>query len=203
MQFESLKMFCDLAETQSFTRTAELNGVSQSAVSQTIRALEQHFESLLIERSRRNFRLTTEGEVLYNHSKAILRSYAAIHGRMQELKHVVSGEMRVATVYSIGLHDLPPYVKRFMQDHPEAKVHLEYRRANQVYEAVLGNAVDLGVVAYPVHDARWEVVPVVAVPAAGADPGAGGVAGAWASATSEASAIRTAMTAFLKSPPRE
>ena len=160
MQFESLKMFCDLAETQSFTRTAELNGVSQSAVSQTIRALEQHFESLLIERSRRNFRLTTEGEVLYNHSKAILRSYAAIHGRMQELKHVVSGEMRVATVYSIGLHDLPPYVKRFMQDHPEAKVHLEYRRANQVYEAVLGNAVDLGVVAYPVHDARWEVVPL-------------------------------------------
>ena len=160
MQIESLKVFCDLAESGSFTKAAQINSVTQSAVSQTIRSLEQHFESLLIERSRRNFRLTTEGEVLYNHSKAILRSYAAIHGRMQELKHVVSGEMRVATVYSIGLHDLPPYVKRFMQDHPEAKVHLEYRRANQVYEAVLGNAVDLGVVAYPVHDARWEVVPL-------------------------------------------
>jgi LysR family transcriptional regulator, transcriptional activator of the cysJI operon len=160
MQFESLKMFCDLAETQSFTKTARLNSVSQSAVSQTIRSLEQHFESLLIERSRKNFRLTAEGEVLYNHSKEILQSYAGIHARMQELKHVISGEMRVATVYSIGLHDLPPYVKRFMQNYPDVKIHLEYRRANQVYEAVLGNAVDLGLVAYPVHDARWEVVPL-------------------------------------------
>jgi LysR family transcriptional regulator, transcriptional activator of the cysJI operon len=160
MQFESLKVFCDLAETESFTKTARLNSVSQSAVSQTIRTLEQHFDSLLIERSRKNFRLTAEGEVLYNHSKEILQSYAGIHGRIQELKHVVSGEMRVATVYSIGLHDLPPYVKRFMQAYPDVKIHVEYRRANQVYDAVLGNAVDLGLVAYPVHDARWEVVPL-------------------------------------------
>ena len=160
MQFESLKVFCDLAETESFTKTAGLNGVSQSAVSQTIRALEEHFKSLLIERSRKNFRLTAEGQVLYNHSKEILRAFDGIQGRIQELKHIVSGEIRVATVYSIGLHDLPPYVKRFMQDHPEVKVHLEYRRANQVYEAVLGNAVDLGLVAYPVRDARWEVVPL-------------------------------------------
>ncbi len=160
MQFESLKVFCDLAETESFTKTAQVNSVSQSAVSQTISALEKHFKSLLIERSKKNFRLTAEGEVLYNYSKEILQTYAAIQSRMQEIKHVVSGEIRVATVYSIGLHDLPPYVKRFMQDYPEVNVHVEYRRANQVYEGVLGNIVDLGLVAYPVHDAKWETVPL-------------------------------------------
>ena len=115
MQFESLKVFCDLAETESFTKTAQVNGVSQSAVSQTISALEKHFKSLLIERSKKNFRLTAEGEVLYHHGKELLQTYDAIHNRMQDIKHVVSGEIRVATVYSIGLHDLPPYVKRFMQ----------------------------------------------------------------------------------------
>ena len=160
MQFESLKVFCDLAETESFTKTAQVNSVSQSAVSQTISALERHFKSLLIERSKKNFRLTAEGEVLYNHSKEILQTYAAIQSRMQEIKHVVSGEIRVATVYSIGLHDLPPYVKRFMQDYPEVNVHVEYRRANQVYEGVLGNIVDLGLVAFPAHDAKWETVPL-------------------------------------------
>ena len=118
MQFESLKVFCDLAETESFTKTAQINSVSQSAVSQTISALERHFKSLLIERSKKNFRLTTEGEVLYHYSKEILQTYDAIHSRMQEIKHVISGEIRVATVYSIGLHDLPPYVKRFMQNYP-------------------------------------------------------------------------------------
>jgi LysR family transcriptional regulator, transcriptional activator of the cysJI operon len=158
MQFESLKVFCDLAETESFTRTAQINGVSQSAVSQTISALEEHFNARLIERSKKNFRLTMEGEVLYSHGKEMLQTYAAFQNRMQEIQHVISGEIRVATVYSIGLHDLPPYVKRFMRDHPEVKIHVEYRRANQVYEGVLGNIVDLGLVAYPVHDPRWEVV---------------------------------------------
>ena len=158
MQFESLKVFCDLTETESFTRTAQINGVSQSAVSQTISSLERHFHSRLIERSKRNFRLTTEGEVLYNHGKEMLQTYAAFQNRMQEIQHVISGEIRVATVYSIGLHDLPPYVKRFMQDYPDVKIHVEYRRANQVYDGVMGNIVDLGLVAYPVHDPRWEVV---------------------------------------------
>ena len=160
MQFESLKVFCDLAETESFTQTAQINGVSQSAVSQTIGALEKQFRSLLLERSKKNFRLTREGEVLYNYSKELLRIYDAIRNRMQEIKHVISGEIRVATVYSIGLHDLPPYVKRFMRDYPEVKVHVEYRRANQVYDAVLGNTVDVGLVAYPVHDAKWKAVPL-------------------------------------------
>src|ERR1035437_5229678 len=119
MQFESLQVFCDLAETRSFTKAAQINSVSQSAVSQTISALERHFKSLLIERSKKNFRLTTEGEVLYHYSKEILQTYDAIHSRMQEIKHVISGDIRVATVYSIGLYDLPPYVKHFMQSHPD------------------------------------------------------------------------------------
>jgi LysR family transcriptional regulator, transcriptional activator of the cysJI operon len=160
MQFESLKVFCDLAETESFTKAAQINSVSQSAVSQTISALERHFKSLLIERSKKNFRLTTEGEVLYQYSKEILQTYDAIHSRMQEIKHVISGDIRVATVYSIGLHDLPPYVKRFMQSHPEVNIHVEYRRANQVYEGVLGNIVDLGLVAYPAPDPKLEIIPL-------------------------------------------
>jgi len=160
MQFESLKVFCDLAETESFTKTAQINSVSQSAVSQTISALERNFKSLLIERSKKNFRLTTEGEVLYHYSKEILQTYDAIHSRMQEIKHVISGDIRVATVYSIGLYDLPPYVKRFMQSHPDVNVHVEYRRSNQVYEGVLGNIVDLGLVAYPAPDPKLEIVPL-------------------------------------------
>jgi DNA-binding transcriptional LysR family regulator len=160
MQFESLKVFCDLAETESFTKTAQINSVSQSAVSQTISALERHFNSLLIERSKKNFRLTSEGDVLYHYGKELLQTYAAIHSRMQEIKQVISGDIRIATVYSLGLHDLPPYVKRFMKDYPEVNIHVEYRRANQVYEGVLGNIVDLGLVAFPAADAKLETLPL-------------------------------------------
>ena len=74
MQLESLKVFCDLSETKSFTKAAQINKVTQSAVSQTVSALERQFKSLLIERSKKNFRLTPEGEVLYDYSKKILQS---------------------------------------------------------------------------------------------------------------------------------
>lgn len=158
MQIESLKVFCDLAETESFTKAAQINGVTQSAVSQQISSLERQFKSLLIERSKKKFRLTREGQVLYDYSKQIIQTYDGLHSKLQEIKDIISGTIRVATIYSIGLHDLPPYIKRFLKDYPTVHVHVEYRRANQVYEDVFSNVVDLGLVAYPTKDAKLEVV---------------------------------------------
>ena len=158
MQIESLKVFCDLAETKSFTKAAQINSVTQSAVSQTISALERRFKSLLIERSKKNFRLTPEGEVFYDYSKRILQTCDALFSKLQEIEDVISVNIRVATVYSIGLHVLPPYVTTFLKRYPTVNVHVEYKRDNQVYENVLGNVVDLGLVAYPTRDPRLEVV---------------------------------------------
>lgn len=160
MQIESLKVFCDLAETESFTKAAQINGVTQSAVSQQISSLERQFKSLLIERSKKKFRLTREGQVLYDFSKQIIQTYDGLHNKLQEIKDIISGTIRVATIYSIGLHDLPPYIKRFLKDYPTVHVHVEYRRSNQVYEDVFSNIVDLGLVAYPNKDPKLEVVPL-------------------------------------------
>ena len=160
MQIESLKVYCDLAETESFTKAAQINGVTQSAVSQQISALERMFKSLLIERSKKKFRMTREGQVLYDYSKQIISTYESLHSQLQDLKDIISGTIRVATIYSIGLHDLPPYVKKFLRTYPTVNVHVEYRRANQVYEDVLGNVVDMGLVAYPTKDSKLEILPL-------------------------------------------
>src|SRR5213594_530039 len=160
MQIESLKVFCDLAETESFTKAAHINEVTQSAVSQQISSLERQFKSLLIERSKKKFRLTREGQVLYEYSKQIIQVYDALHSKLQEIKDIISGTIRVATIYSIGLHDLPPYLKKFLKAYPTVNVHVEYRRANQVYDDVIGNVVDLGLVAYPQRDPKLEIYPL-------------------------------------------
>jgi DNA-binding transcriptional LysR family regulator len=160
MQIESLKVFCDLAENQSFTKAAQISEVTQSAVSQQISALERHFKALLVERSKKRFRLTREGEVLYDYSKQLLQTYDTLHTKLQEVKEVVSGTIRVATIYSIGLHDLPSHLKTFLKAYPTVNVHVEYRRANQVYEDVIGNAVDLGLVAFPNRDSKLEIAPL-------------------------------------------
>src|SRR5437667_434566 len=92
MQIESLKVFCDLAETQSFTKAAKINAVTQSAVSQQIGSLERMFESLLIERSKRRFRLTREGEVFYDFSKQIIQNFEVLFSKLQETKRIISGQ---------------------------------------------------------------------------------------------------------------
>jgi DNA-binding transcriptional LysR family regulator len=98
--------------------------------------------------------------MLYDYSKRILNQYEELQSRLQELKDIVSGTIRVSTIFSIGLHDLPPYLKKFLKAYPTVNVHVEYRRVNQVYEDVLGNVVDVGLVAYPAKDNRIDVVPL-------------------------------------------
>src|SRR4026208_1777201 len=105
MQIEGLKVFCDLAETESFTRAAQINHITQSAVSQQISSLERQFKSLLIERSKKKFRLTRKGELLYEYSKRIIETFQEFHFKLDDLKDVISGSIRVATIYSIGLHE--------------------------------------------------------------------------------------------------
>ena len=78
MQIESLKVFCDLAETESFTKAAYINGVTQSAVSQQVSSLERLFKALLIERSKKKFRLTRECRILYEYSKQVIGTYDSL-----------------------------------------------------------------------------------------------------------------------------
>ena len=160
MKIESLKVFCDLAQTQSFTKAAQINQVTQSAVSQQITSLERLFDSRLVQRGKRKFRLTPEGDILREHSREILEIYEALEAKLKETSAVVSGTIRLATVYSIGLHDLPPYLTKFLKTCPGANVHVEYRHARQIYEDLVSNAADLGLVAYPAPARNLEVVPL-------------------------------------------
>jgi LysR family transcriptional regulator, transcriptional activator of the cysJI operon len=149
MQIETFKIFRDLVETASFSRAAELNAITQSAVSQQIRALERKFRVALIERGKRNFSVTQEGRAFLEASKEILRAYDSLSDRMAELRVSISGHLRIATVYSIGLHELPRNLKQFRTSYPGVEATVEYLRSAQVYQRVAEGEADIGLVAYP------------------------------------------------------
>ncbi len=159
MHVENFKIFADLVESESFSRAAKLNGITQSAVSQQLRAMEKHFSVLVVDRSQKQFRLTREGQKLYESAKEMLYLYDKLNSELQEMKKVISGTIHISTVYSIGLHELPPYVKAFMTKYPEVNIRVEYRRANMVYEDILSNSIDLGLVAYPQKHKQLEILP--------------------------------------------
>ena len=159
MHIENFKIFADLVQSKSFSQAAKINGITQSAVSQQLRAMENHFKVLIVDRSQKQFKLTNEGKRLHESAKEILNLYERLDCELQEMKKVISGNIRVATIYSVGLHELPPYMKRFLSTYPTVNVHLEYRRSNLVYEDVLHNIVDLGIVAYPIKNRELEYLP--------------------------------------------
>ena len=159
MHIETFQVFCDLVETTSFSEAAARNGISQSAVSQQIRALEERFKVTLLERGRRNFSVTPEGEVFLKAAQSILKAYYSIGQDLGTMRDVVAGPLTIATVYSIGFHELPPYLENFRTRFPEVDLQVHYRRSNQVYADVSENLADLGLVAYPQERKGVEIEP--------------------------------------------
>jgi len=155
---ESLKVFCDLVESQSFSKTAILNSVTQSAVSQQLKSIERRQEKKLLEREKRRLSLTAEGEVLYAYAKEIVRRYEEMQHQIQALGGVVSGTVRLSTIYSVGMLELAPYLKEYIRAYPKVNLRLQYGQAQKIYEDVASSEIDLGLVAYPRAQRNVDVV---------------------------------------------
>jgi DNA-binding transcriptional LysR family regulator len=159
MHIETLKVFCDVAETRSFSTAASQNFITQSAVSQQIRALETKYGCKLIERTRGAVRVTPAGEIVYQASKEIVQRYLEMEGGLQSLSHRVGGTLRIATVYSVGLYELSSPLRRFLRAYPQVKVQLAYSRSSEIQEDVLRGSIDFGIVAYPARRPQLVIMP--------------------------------------------
>jgi LysR family transcriptional regulator, transcriptional activator of the cysJI operon len=159
MQLESLKMFCDVVETGSFSRAAQLNHVTQSAVSQQIRALETRYEQKLLSRSARQVTPTPAGERLFRGCKEILARFSEVEQEIREQSADVQGTTTVSTIYSVGLHELRSVQKELLKAHPKVNMRLNYRRNDQVYDDVILGQAEIGIVAYPQPRAGVDIQP--------------------------------------------
>lgn len=159
MHLETLQVFCDLVETGSFSAAASQNFITQSAVSQQVRALEARFDKPLIERTKGHVQPTPAGQLLYHASKEITGRYRLLREQMQSFGSVVSGSVRLATVHSVGLYELSEPLKKFLKAYPQVNVHIEYSRATKIFEDVLSGRIDLGIVAYPTRRPQISVIP--------------------------------------------
>src|SRR3954462_14120328 len=159
MQLESLKMFCDVVETGSFSRAAQLNHVTQSAVSQQIRALETRYEQRQLSRSARQVTPTAAGARLFRGCKEILSRFGEVEAEIREQATEITGACNVSTIYSVGLHELQSIQRQLLKTHPKVNLRLNSRRSDQVYDDVILGAADLGLVAYPQARAGVDVIP--------------------------------------------
>lgn len=152
-------MFRDIAATKSVSRAASLNGISQSAASQRLQDLERDLDTILVDRGTRPLTLTDAGRFYLELCRDILRRHEQFRSELGELKAKVEGVVKVASIYSVGLSELSQLVHEFYRRYPGSTVEVEYLRPEKVYEAVLSDRVDLGLVSYPESSRHLTVLP--------------------------------------------
>jgi DNA-binding transcriptional LysR family regulator len=166
VNLKSLKVFCDIVARRSFSRAAEDNGISQSGASQVVSQLESRLGVQLIERTKRPLVPTREGQVFYDGCRKLIARYEALEDEVRTLHDDVAGRVRVAAIYSVGLHHMSRYVQEFMTRHPKANVRLEYLHPERVLELVEQGQADIGIVSYPrstraIEAEPWREEPLV------------------------------------------
>lgn len=159
MEFDQLKLFADLVREQNFTKVAERNNVTQPAVSLSIQKLEEELGTKLLERTTRKVLVTEEGRIFYDYAREILSKAQEVKTLLQERQDRMLGSIRLATVHSIGLYELPESLKEFIRRYPEVNFHIEYLLSDQVYHAVMEGDADLGLVAYPEPRSSVTILP--------------------------------------------
>jgi DNA-binding transcriptional LysR family regulator len=159
MAHESLKLFRDIAQTRSFSRGAALNQVSQSAASQQVQELELDLGIALLDRSTRPLVVTAAGHLYADFCRDVLRRKEEFHVALDLMKQEVEGTVRVASIYSVGLSEMVQLEQEFGRRRPEAKLEVEYLRPEKVYESVLSDSADLGLVSYPEPSREITVIP--------------------------------------------
>ncbi|QDT33884.1 HTH-type transcriptional regulator CynR [Thalassoglobus polymorphus] len=123
--------------------------VSQPAISQALQQLEEHLGVDLIDRSQRPIQLTSAGEIYFKRCQKWLRDYQDIEDSVQKNSGRLSGRVRVASIYSVGLLQMSDYVSRFRSEFPEVDLTLGYAQPDDVYSKVLRDEIDLGIVSFP------------------------------------------------------
>lgn len=161
MHLETLSIFCDVVRHHSFSRGATANDVSQSAASQAVRQLERRLGTQLIDRSKRPWRLTTDGELFFKGCQEIVDRYHELEDTLQRRQHPSGYRVRLATIYSVHLNDLSAYVERFQKSLPGADVDVAYMHPDQVYERVLADECDLGLLSFANPGRALTVIPWV------------------------------------------
>ena len=159
MAFDNLRLFKDIAQSRSVSKGASINEVSQSAASQQIQELERELGVALLDRGTRPLEVTDAGKLYFDLCRDVLRRYAEFEAELDRLKNRVEGTVRVASIYSVGLSEMSHLEQEFSRRYPDATLEVEYLRPEKVYEAVVTDRADLGLMSYAESSKEVTVLP--------------------------------------------
>lgn len=149
MDTASLKTFLTIADTGSFSLAAERLFLTQPAISKRIRSLEQELGARLFDRVGRQTLLTPAGDVFYQRAQTILQQLEDSRREIDNLSGRIAGTLHIGTSHHIGLHRLPPLLKRLHQQYPDLNLDIHFQDSEAVYHDVQTGKLELGIITIP------------------------------------------------------
>lgn len=141
----SLKYFCDAIRLGSLSLAAKENFVTQSAISQGISKLEKSLQIPLFIHHPNKLQLTPQGEMAFQEALKILQNVRQFYNHLAQDQSILTETLEFACTHSFALAVIPPFIKRFQQDYPNAKVNFHLDQSTPIVEAVKNGSVDFGI----------------------------------------------------------
>lgn len=163
INFELYKIFYHVAKNNSFSDAANKLHVSQSAISQSIKILEDKTGSQLFFRKTREVKLTAEGQILFKHIEQAYNFIKTAEHKLLEVQNLESGEIRIGVSDTICKYYLIDLIEVFMQKHPKVKIKVINRSSRQIQDILKEGIIDFGIVTLPVHDKNISVQKYICV----------------------------------------
>lgn len=149
INFELYKVFYYVAKNLSFSKASDKLYISQSAVSQSIRTLEDTMDTKLFIRNTKQVRLTQQGEILFKHIEQAFNFIKTGERSIQEVHLLKQGEVRIGASDTICKYYLLPYLKKFNQLYPHIKIQVTNRTSPKCIDLLKKGMVDIGVINIP------------------------------------------------------
>lgn len=146
MELRQLEYFLMVSKTNSFTRAAERLYVSQPAVTNAIRSLEEELGIQLFDRNQKQAILTTEGQVFCKHVENIMRGVSTTIFEINELKNLNNGVLTLAITPIAGTRPIPMFLKMFKKQYPNIKLSFIEGNVPEIQTLLIEDKADLGIV---------------------------------------------------------
>lgn len=149
MEIAELKAFMAISESGSFSEAALILHLTQPAISKRISHLESALNCQLFDRVGRQVSLTEAGRELLPRAHRILLEMEDMRRALSNLSGEVCGTLKIGTSHHIGLHRLPPVLKRYSQAFPRVNLDIQFIDSEMAFDLVMQGKLELGIVTLP------------------------------------------------------
>lgn len=143
------RLFCAVAECESISKAAELNYISQPAISKAITKMEESLGTVLFNRNHRGVTLTDEGKVFYDELKSAFDIIKAGEDKLRSINELGIGRLRLGASSVLCKAMLLPYLKGFINENPHIKITIECQSSSRIHKMLMDGVIDVGLMVKP------------------------------------------------------